>query len=188
MNQLRRGRAAPRWRACARADRGRCYRFRHRPADPQEPQLPDSAPTAPERLQVARGHLNVAEMAMRWGRYREASRRLDRALDLANRHRYHRLLTGAMALRAHLDLLTGAWDGLAERVRPLLGGKNLMSVAGIEIALVTGLLQIARDPLTQGEDDLRRAVELARRHGCVDYIMEPAAALARLPRQGSGGA
>src|SRR5207248_8899492 len=50
-------------------------------ADP----VPDDAATAPERMALTVGLMNIGEMARVWGRYAEAGRRLAAALAMAER-------------------------------------------------------------------------------------------------------
>ncbi len=53
--------------------------------------IPDDPPADRDGAQITRGHLNIGDLAMRWGRYDEAGRRLAKALDLATSHQYSRL-------------------------------------------------------------------------------------------------
>jgi PA domain-containing protein len=73
--------------------------------------VPWDAPAPGERLQVTRSHINIGEAALMWGRYGEARRRLEHAAELAGSYHYTRLRDGALTALAHLDWLTGAWDG-----------------------------------------------------------------------------
>jgi DNA-binding CsgD family transcriptional regulator len=142
--------------------------------------IPDLPSGAGERLQVTRGHANLGEMAMTWGRYGEVGQRLARARELAGTYGYSLLGGSALAYQAHLDWLTGAWDGLASRAAALSGDERLSSAARLQAVLVTGLLDAAAGDRGRAEDRLRQVLGETLRRGAVEYALEPAAALARL--------
>jgi DNA-binding CsgD family transcriptional regulator/tetratricopeptide (TPR) repeat protein len=138
-------------------------------------------PSAPgDRLQVTRGLGNIGEAAMMWGRYGEARRRLGHAAELASGRHYRRLRDVALASLAHLDWLTGAWDGLAGQAATLAGDEDLDPMTRLEGILVSGLLAAASGDRERTVQLLGRVIEQAHRRGAVEYLMEPAAALARL--------
>lgn len=142
--------------------------------------LPRDVPTGKERLEITRSHLNIGDEALRWGRYREAAWRLERAQDLARSHQCWRLHDNALATRMHLDWFTGSWDGLAERAATLASDDDVLFVTRLEGALVAGLLDAAVGARSQADKRLRavlREIEQRAEMGC---SMEPAAALARL--------
>jgi DNA-binding CsgD family transcriptional regulator len=145
----------------------------------QANQLPATADTAAERLQLARAALNLGHFAMVWGRYGEARARLDGALDLTGRYGYERLREEILATRARLDWFTGAWDELAERARALEANNDLAPLARLEAILVIALVEIATSRADAGEH-LRRALDDVRKRGVPELTMEFAAALARL--------
>lgn len=144
----------------------------------QADQLPATADTAAERLQLARAALNLGHLAMVWGRYGEARAQLDGALDLTRRYGYERLREDILATRAHLDWFTGAWDGLAERAGALEADNHLAPLARLEAILVTGLVEIATSR-ADADDYLRHALDDVRKRGALELTMEFAAALAR---------
>jgi DNA-binding NarL/FixJ family response regulator len=133
-----------------------------------------------ERLQITRGHGNIGEIAMVWGRFGEARRRLTHAVVLAGRYGYPRLHASVLAVQAHLDWLTGAWDGLADRAAELAGDDDLQMLNRLPAVLVIGLLSAAAGAREQAVRELRQVVDEAGRLGAVEYVIEPAAALARL--------
>jgi hypothetical protein len=90
-----------------------------------------------ERLQIARSHVNVGKMALVWGRYPEARRRLEHAAKLAGDYHYPRLRDGAVTALAHLDWLIGAWHGLAGRAAALTGDQDLDPIHRMEAILVS---------------------------------------------------
>jgi DNA-binding CsgD family transcriptional regulator len=142
--------------------------------------IPWEAPGSRDRLQVIRGHGNVGEMAVSWGRYAEARRRLEHAVALAEGHHYALLRDAALVALAHLDWLTGAWAGLAERAVALTGGDDVQTLDRLVAVLVTGLLRAAVGAREQAVRDLRHVVDEALRRGAADHLTAPAAALARL--------
>jgi DNA-binding CsgD family transcriptional regulator/tetratricopeptide (TPR) repeat protein len=138
-------------------------------------------------VQVARGALNIGNAGMRWGRCEQAGPGLTAAADLAERHGYLRVRDTALVTLVHLDLLGGAWEGLAERAavwkdvpeEPLLR---------LDAQLVSAVLRIAVEgPGPDVEDDLRQVAAEGERRGIVDLWLEPVAALAAL-RLGAGDA
>jgi len=133
-----------------------------------------------ERLQIARAHGNLGEVALIWGRYGEARRRLEHAAELAGRYHYARLRDSPLASLVHLDWLTGGWDGLPGRADGLIGDEDLDPMPRMEAVLVTGLLAAAAGERDRAVQILERVIGEAFRRGVVGYLMEPAAALARL--------
>jgi DNA-binding CsgD family transcriptional regulator/tetratricopeptide (TPR) repeat protein len=146
--------------------------------------IPDDAPVSAERQQITRANLNIGDMAMLWGRYDEARRRLEKALALAERHQYLRYQSAAQVTRAHLDWLTGAWDGLAERAAALASPEDILPLARLESLLVTGLLQAAAGAHAQAAERLQQVLGEEVRSGALADSMEPAAALSRLSLAG----
>jgi DNA-binding CsgD family transcriptional regulator/tetratricopeptide (TPR) repeat protein len=142
--------------------------------------IPWDASTPRDRLQIARGQGNIGAAAMVWGRFAEARRRLQHAVGLASGYHYPRLRDAGLAALAHLDWLTGAWAGLAERAGALAGDEDADAMVRLEAVLITGLLRAAAGAREQAIGDLQRAVDETRRHNAVEYTMEPSAALARL--------
>ncbi|HLX47525.1 MAG TPA: AAA family ATPase [Streptosporangiaceae bacterium] len=142
--------------------------------------IPANAPTAGERLQVARGNLNVGDQAMVWGRYAEARQRLAAALELAQTHEYPRVRAEALTTGLHLDWFTGAWQGLLARAAAIADGGETIPPIQFEAVLVTGLLHAAAGRPGQAEDRLRFVIGEISRRGAVQYFAEPAGALARL--------
>jgi DNA-binding CsgD family transcriptional regulator len=143
-------------------------------------QIPADVPAAGERLRVARGNLNVGDLAMLWGRYAEAGWRLSAALELAEDHQYPRVRDEVLATRLHLDWLTGAWHELARRAAAKAGGDGVAVAVRLEAGLVAGLLHVAAGQASQATEYLEFVMGEARRRGAAQYLAEPAAALARL--------
>ena len=140
----------------------------------------DGGSTAAELPHVTMAQLNLAEFAMRWGRYAEARRRLEMGTDLAERREYRRYLGFARVIGARLDYFTGNWPGLRRRVAMLSQMAGLPPVDQLEVLLLSALLTAACGDADQAEADLRRVVAEATRLGAADYAAEAAARLGRL--------
>jgi DNA-binding CsgD family transcriptional regulator/tetratricopeptide (TPR) repeat protein len=138
-------------------------------------------PRAPgENFQITRAHGNIGDAAMLWGRYPEARSRLEHAAGLADRYQYARLQETAAAALGHLDWLSGAWPGLAERMAELTADDGQAASARLESVLVSGLLAAAAGDRDRAAEFLGWCMDEARRHGGVLDLMEPSGALARM--------
>jgi DNA-binding CsgD family transcriptional regulator/tetratricopeptide (TPR) repeat protein len=142
--------------------------------------IPEDGSTAAELPHVTMAQLNLAEFAMRWGRYAEARRRLKLGTELADRRNYPRFLGFARVIGARLDYFTGGWPGLRRRVAVISQVAGLPPVDQLEVLLLAGLLKAAHGEAGQAEADLRRVVAQATRLGAADYAAEAAARLGRL--------
>jgi len=147
-------------------------------------EMPSSSRSAPERRQLARGHHNIGEAAVTWGRYEEARRRLAVALDLAAQGGYTRLQAHALVTQAYLDWLLAAWDGLPERAAALAADEDLTPVNRLNAALVTGLLHTARGPVAEARDTLLHVLDQARQPHEPQYYIAPAALVRLLLAEG----
>jgi DNA-binding CsgD family transcriptional regulator len=143
-------------------------------------QIPADAPAAGERLRIARGNLNVGDLAMLWGRYAEAGRRLSAALALAEQHQYPRVRDEVLATRLHLDWLTGAWHELSRRAGAMADDGGAAVAVRLEAGLVAGLLHVAAGQASQAGEYLEFVMAEARRRGAAQYLAEPAGALGRM--------
>jgi DNA-binding NarL/FixJ family response regulator len=130
-------------------------------------------------LHLARFSLNTGSAAIGWGRYDEARRRLTTAADVARRHRYQRARNLAEATLVHLDWLTGAWNGLAQRARrwQRLDAEPLIQ---LDSRLIGGLLGAAEGSGPQAERAVRDVIEQSTRRGIADMSVESSGALAAL--------
>jgi DNA-binding CsgD family transcriptional regulator len=142
--------------------------------------LPSDAPGPRERLHVTRGLTNIAWAAMLWGRHDEARRTLERARELADCFAYSRFRDAAIATFAHMDYLTGAWNGLDQQAAALAAEGQVHPAARREASLVAGLLEAAAGAGAQATEHLRHVIEDMRRRGSLVDIMEPTAALGGL--------
>ncbi|RJL34511.1 ATP-binding protein [Bailinhaonella thermotolerans] len=142
--------------------------------------VPDDVSTPAQRRNVTRRDFNLGDLATRWGRYGEARARLDRALELAERFGYPRYREMADVYRLRLDWLTGRWDGLRERAREVAEAGETLPMNRIVASVVHVLLRIASGDPGDAEEALSRLLAGMRDLGAVEYLPEPAAALARL--------
>ena len=85
-----------------------------------------------------------------------------------------------LVTQVHLDWLTGAWDGLAERAAALAGKPDTYTMTRLEAVLVSGLLHAAAGDYDGAEKDLDLVLTEIRQRTAIEAWMEPAAALARL--------
>ncbi len=141
--------------------------------------ISDGATSGADARRVARANLNIGDLAMRWGHFAQARRRLDNAFELAGRNQYLRYRDVIAATLVHLDWFTGAWDGLAERAAAI-DAADMQWVTALESVLVTGLLLAANGDNAAAREHFERALAATGQHGAVECTMEPAAALAKL--------
>jgi DNA-binding CsgD family transcriptional regulator len=143
-------------------------------------QLPAAVGSPVERLHLTRGYLNVGDAAMHWGRYGPARQLLTAGLELAEASGFGWIREIIRATLVCLDWLTGAWDGLAERISALTEADESLLGAEQEVLLVAALLELAQGGPGRAEQQLRCCLDEARRRGWVALELAPAAALARL--------
>ena len=143
-------------------------------------QIPGQAVTSQETWEITRANLNIGHMAMMWGRYAEASRRLSTGLDLASKHEYWRYHAMILGTQAHLQWFTGSWYGLAERADSLSHSENMLPISRLEARLVGAQLQAAAGRHAEARDCLNDLCDETQRPGIEAESLEPAAALARL--------
>jgi DNA-binding CsgD family transcriptional regulator/type II secretory pathway predicted ATPase ExeA len=142
--------------------------------------IPAEAATGLEMREIIRGHVNVGAAAIQWGHYGEAASRLARALELAGR-RQHRGIYGAARLtQMHLDWLTGSWAGLADRAAALAAATDEDPVTTLEASMVSALLDAAAGRQARAAEELELVCSRAAQQSEMEYLMESAAALARL--------
>ncbi len=142
--------------------------------------IPWDAATPRDRLQVLRAQGNLGDVAMTWGRHAEARRRLERALTLTCAYHYERLRGWSVVELAHLDWLTGAWAGLAERAAALAADDDLQALTKLVAMQVAALLRAVTGGSDQALQDLALVAEDLGRRYATEYMTESAAVLARL--------
>lgn len=143
-------------------------------------EIPAGVSAAMEKRLVAGGYLNMGYAGLLWGRYAEARQRLKVARRIVLQIGDARLLDDISVTVAHLDWLTGAWEGLADRVSTLADSDHGEPVNQLEVALVAGLLAAADGDTGTAEEQFGLVADGTRRRGVLDRLMEPTAALARL--------
>jgi DNA-binding CsgD family transcriptional regulator len=143
-------------------------------------EITGKAATIADTRHIVAGLTNSGDLAMAWGRYEDAGQRLRRALELAETHEYRRYREVILGTQAHLDWFTGAWAGLAERTGDWAAHEEVEPGCRLESMLISGLLHAATGSADRAEDCFRRVLAQRRELGAPYFIMEPAAALARL--------
>lgn len=142
--------------------------------------IPDELATAAQRRNAAHRHANLAEVAMRWGRYAQARGHAASALELAERFGYPKYREVILATLVHLDWFTGAWDGLADRADELAGNEETLPLNREQARLVAGLLLMADGRQDEAESLQATVYAQVRDAGGGDFMAQPAAALARM--------
>jgi DNA-binding NarL/FixJ family response regulator len=142
--------------------------------------MPADAPTAQERLEIARGHVNVAEAAIAWGRYTDARKSLALGLRLTKDHHYPWLKCAAAAEELRLDWLVGAWGGLAKRAKVLSTDSDVPRVLQLRARLVAALLDVATGSRAGAAEKVQHLIDATRQLTITEYCIEPAALLGRL--------
>ncbi|MDX6309536.1 MAG: hypothetical protein QOI06_2582 [Nocardioidaceae bacterium] len=141
--------------------------------------MPVIATTVKEGLQATRGHGNAGATAMLWGRYSAAHHHLSTALALADAGRFERIHDPILAASAHLDWLTGRWEGLADRVAAI-GSQRGERLPQMEANLVARLLEAAEGNVYVAEERLTALLEQDEVQQVPDLLVIVAAALASL--------
>lgn len=142
--------------------------------------IPEDLSTTAQRRNTAFLHANLAEMAMRWGRYAEARAYAASGLELAERFHYPLYRQVILATLLHLDWFTGRWDGLADRAEELLGNEDTLPLNRQQARLVTGLLLMADGRQDEAESLQASVFAEVCDSGAVDFMAHPTAALARM--------
>lgn len=132
------------------------------------------------RRSIGNAHVNVSHAATLWGRYAESRRRFDAADDLARTDDLGNLTAMIAINRAHLDLFTGRWDGLAARTEALAAHEDLPPMSRLEPELIRERLRLAVEPRAGDDTRLVALLAAAVEHSATPETMEPAAMLARL--------
>lgn len=132
------------------------------------------------RRQRSRACLNLGSAALTWGRYDEARRRLAEGLALADAEQYPRIRSKALMAQAEHDWLTGAWDGLVDRVAELVSAEDVEPMLTLNGSRLLGCLHGVEGSFRRAEECFAAALRDARQLGSVEDAVEPAAALGRL--------
>ena len=143
-------------------------------------QLPETGHNLAELLHLSRGHLNIGDAAIHWGRDGHARELLQRALALARTHRLGRVEEITLATLVRLDWFAGAWRDLAVRAAALVEADRVERVAQLEAMLVLGWLALAQGEWEQSAQQLEEVLAEARRRGVIPLELSAAAGLGRL--------
>ena len=144
-------------------------------------ELPVTAPTVEQRHPITRGHSNIGQVAITWGRYAEAGRLLALALKLAEADQFQRIRRATIVAQIRLDWLTGRWMGLPERIAGLAAPDESDPRDQIDsVGIVAALLDAAAGAQHDAEQRLDAFRGEARSRGMLDFWLEVAAVLARL--------
>ncbi|WP_222709297.1 AAA family ATPase [Nonomuraea sp. C10] len=141
--------------------------------------IPGEPADAEESRHIGKGLLNLGDAGVRWGRHSDAARYLAQAARLAERHRFRRIRELVRVTRLHLDWFEGRWRGLAGRAAALAEHDEMQPVTRLEAVLVAALLRAAAGD-AKAEERFEHVLSDCRRHGAVELLAEPAAALCRL--------
>lgn len=141
--------------------------------------LPTRVGSPEEESQLTRLALNTGDVAITWGRYDDARRRLRRAVDRSAEHGSPRLGDLAAATMAHLDWFTGVWAGLADRAARH-AAVDQEPLIQLDAALIGALLAMVAGDQRRAEDTLRHVLDESVRRGITRLPLEPAAALAAM--------
>ncbi|WP_326822061.1 helix-turn-helix transcriptional regulator [Streptosporangium sp. NBC_01756] len=142
--------------------------------------VPGSAESKPERREIARGHLIVAQNALIWGRYREAAEGLATGGAMVKDLGYHRLTDTVRIGEARLAWHTAEWSGLDGVLEDIATSDSADTVSRHEARLLQGQLELASGARQQAERRLREVLALNAVRGPADPFVFPNASLARI--------
>lgn len=143
-------------------------------------QLPTSAPTIAERVQLARIWCNLADGAA-WCGYHERSRTLlDQALRTAKECGALYVMGTARSTAARLDWVTGNWSGLDSVCRQLRETYQEVGPVAAELSLVLGSLAAARGEWEEAEQQLRATGVPNLADGTAPVVLTASAVLVKL--------
>jgi hypothetical protein len=102
--------------------------------------LPPTADGASERLVLARGRLNTAQLAVVWGRYGAVRPRLSSALEHLDAAGYQRLRATVRVTELFLDWYTGAWEDLDSAAAELATSETSVPLDQLQARQIRGVL------------------------------------------------
>ncbi|SFQ71592.1 regulatory protein, luxR family [Amycolatopsis arida] len=108
------------------------------------PRLPVRVRDREEQRYLARAHCNLADACAWIGHYDRAYGFLRSGMRLAVDSGAPFVASTARSTQAHLDWLTGTWDGLGERAARLLDEYRDLHPVASELSFVLGALAVAR--------------------------------------------
>lgn len=140
----------------------------------------DAHDPALQRVDVARAQLNVADSLVLWGRFDEAGRRFDKALQLCDEGELVRLRDIVLTERLELDWCTGSWDGLRARAEALAASEDLARGTRLDAARVAGHLARASGANERAHQHFEQAISGCYTFGWELMMARPAAGHAQL--------
>lgn len=149
-------------------------------ADQLAADLPEGVADPELQRQLIRTHLNIGNMALLWGRYDEARRRLMAGLTLTGGGGYPRLHAQILMSLAELDWATGQWEGLEQRVERYLTADDGEPLPTFNATCLMARIHGATGDYDRAEERLRRAIAAARQLGTAEGVLDPVTTLGRL--------
>jgi DNA-binding NarL/FixJ family response regulator len=141
--------------------------------------LPTTAATIEERVQVLRGHHNLGWIATLWGHYDRAQQLMAAGAELAEIARHERLSEQIRISQLLLDWHAGRWDGITDRAQAL-ADPDADEPISLLVAIRIGMWHLAQGAHRKAETYLLRVRDEAHKRGDMDDALEPAAALGRI--------
>jgi DNA-binding CsgD family transcriptional regulator len=125
-------------------------------------QIPEAPPRASVQDSVVRGHINLADGAILWGRYEEARRRFARVRALLDAEQYPHVADLVRVTEAHLDWFTGNWCAAADILRPSGDADEDRGIWHVEAVLVAARLHTAWGDDRAAERELSVVIDRCR--------------------------
>lgn len=142
-------------------------------------ELPWSADSRQQRLELIRGSKYLAEAAMDLGHYRRAGALLDRAERIKEELGHGRFAVGLSIARTWLKWRSGCWQGLEADTRQIMEATAEAPGMAAHAELLLGCLLLARGELKDAERSLGSAVNTVR---CTQQLPGLAIATSELAR------
>ncbi len=142
-------------------------------------ELPWSAGSREQRLELVRDSKYLAEAAMDLGHYRRAEALLDRAERIKEELGHGRFVVGLSIARTWIKWRTGRWEGLEVDARRIMEATPEAPGMGVHAELLLGCLMLARGELKDAERSLYSALSTVR---CTQQLPGLAIATSELAR------
>ncbi|SFQ43605.1 regulatory protein, luxR family [Amycolatopsis arida] len=142
--------------------------------------MPDTAPTAAERVQLARFWCNLADAESWIGRLDRAERLLGDCLRMAESAGALFAASLAEGTRLRLEWATGRWNGLAESAEVAAEQYDDLGAVIVEARLVQGALAAVRGDFAAAERHLRGTGLTKPQHAVMPVVLCAAGLLIRV--------
>ncbi len=142
--------------------------------------IPRSAATTDERLQLSRGYLALAETALGLGYYARAESFVGKADRIQDQIGHRSWGLWLEVTRASMDWCLGRWDGLEERLRRLLEETEPTPSLSLANRFALGSLLLSRGQLEEARRLLASSLEAAQRKQSLSQLVAVSGRLARL--------